>query len=246
MPAEPNHIAGRAGIAAVVLNILGVVALSGVESAYRPESIERWYYAVSQPDTAQPVSAWCFAAGMLLLIPWVAGLARVLGPYSWPGAGVVVVGATINMVGSLLPYLVAASVPHGEAALGQTLLSLALLLDAFFNLALGVGLVLLSLAMARDQHFPMWMSAVGLIAGLVTITVVSQAWSPLGADMVAIAGPLWLAWVTMVSWRLMNLKWESWAARRSAPELQRLPLATPFDRSVQAGPRGDDRPDPPE
>jgi hypothetical protein len=245
MPAEPNHLAGRAGIAGAVLNVLGVLAVSGVESAYRPEGLERWYYAISQGSTGQQWSAWCFAVGLLLLVPWVAGLARVLGPYAWPGAGLVVAGALVNVVGSLLPYVVAVNVPHGEAALGQTMLGLALVLDAFFNLAFGAGLVLLAFAMARDQHFPMWMPAFGLIAGLVTTSVVAQAWSPLGADMLALAGPLWIAWVVIVSWRLMNLKWESWETRRSAPELNRLPLATPYDRSLQAGHRADDRPAPP-
>lgn len=244
MPAEPNHIAARAGIAAVVCNLAGVFALTGIDQAYQPGGLDRWYYAATQHVAGQGWSAWLFAVGVLLLVPWAAGLTRVLGPYAWPGGAMVITGAALNVLGSLLPFVVVTAVPHGEASLGQTLLGLALVLDAMFNLALGIGIVMLSFAMARDHHFPMWMSGLGLLAGMATAPVVSQAWSPLGGVLLMVAGPLWLGWVVAVSFRLTNLKWESWDSRRSAPELNRLPLATPMDRSGQAGGRADDRPSP--
>lgn len=234
MPVEPNFIAGRAGVAAVGFIAIGVAFLRNIEGAYRPGMLDRWYYAATQHETATTWSAWCFTMGVLLLVPWAAGLARVLGPYSWPGAALAAVGAMLSAVGTLLPFVVVQMVPHGEAAIGETLLGIALTFDSLFNLVFGAAMVLLCFAMARDPQLPMWLPAYGLVASLLTIAVVSQAWSPVGADLVLLAGPAWLGWVALTSWHLQRLPAEPSEARRVGADRKRVPLAGPVDRSLAA------------
>ena len=229
MPAEPNGIAGRCGLAAVAILALGTVSLRGFEDAYRPEQIERWYYAATQQADTTSLGAAFLSAGSLLLVPWAVGLARALGAYSWPGAALAAGAATVHASVALLPFVVARMVPHGEAAIGITLLGLTLSGAALFSLSFGCGMLLLSLAMARSHAFPMWLSGSGLFASLLTMSAVSQAWSSVGADLVAISAPAGLAWVAITSWKLQRLKWESWDHRRGAPELNRLPLAVPAE-----------------
>ncbi|GDX78985.1 hypothetical protein LBMAG42_07960 [Deltaproteobacteria bacterium] len=213
---------------------LGVAFLRGIEGAYRPGMLDRWYYAATQHDTATAWSAWCFTLGVLLLVPWAAGLARALGPYSWPGAALAAVAAMLSAVGTLLPFVVVTMVPHGEAAIGETLLGVALTFDSLFNLVFGVAMVLLCFAMARDPQLPMWLPAYGLVASVLTMAVVSQAWSPVGADLVLLAGPAWLGWVAVTSWQLQRLSSEPSAARRRSSDKKRVPLAGVMDSSLAA------------
>lgn len=230
MPAEPNVLAGRCGLAAVAFLALGAASLYGFEDAYRPGQLERWYYAAMQQSAPTTWGAACLSAGSFLLVPWAAGLARSLGPYGWPGAALAGVAAALHACGAFLPFVVVRMVPHGEAAIGITLLGLTLTFAALFSLSFGCGMLLLSLAMARSHAFPMWLSGSGLFASLLTMSAVTQAWSSVGADLVAISAPAGLVWVAIASWQLQRLKWESWDRRRGAPELNRLPLAAPPER----------------
>lgn len=234
MPVEPNFIAGRAGLAAVGFMALGVACLRNIEGAYRPGMLDRWYYAATQHEVATTWSAWCFTLGVLLLVPWAAGLARALGPYSWPGAALASVAAMLSAVGTLLPFVVVQMVPHGESAIGETLLGVALTFDSLFNLVFGASMVLLCFAMARDPQLPMWLPAYGLVASVLTMAVVSQAWSPVGADLVLLAGPMWLGWVAVTSWKLQRLSSVPVDVRRSGADRKRVPLAGPVEPALPA------------
>ncbi len=214
--------------------VLGMAFLRNIEGAYRPGMLDRWYYAATQHETATAGSAWCFTVGVLLLVPWAAGLARALGPYSWPGAALAAVAAMLSAVGTLLPFVVVQMVPHGEAAIGETLLGIALTFDSLFNLVFGAAMVLLCFAMARDPQLPMWLPAYGLVAALLTMAVVSQAWSPVGADLVLFAGPAWLGWVAITSWKLERLASEPADVRRASSARKRVPLAGAAEPSLQA------------
>lgn len=228
MSTEPNRIAGAAGLGAVFLNLLGVAFATEVDHIYRPGTIDRWYFSAIENAGAQAWSAWCFATGMLLLVAFLAGLARAMGPYSWPAAALGSVAAIINACCSLLPFVVVTHLPHNEDAIGQTLLGIALTGDAFFNGAFGISLLFLALAMARAVEFPMWLSGMGLLSGLATTVVVTQAWSPLGADFLAVAGPMWLAWVMLTSVALLRLRYERVAsATPIVVSPNRLPLNVP-------------------
>jgi hypothetical protein len=81
------------------------------------------------------------------------------------------------------------------------LLGLTLSLDALFNLLFGGGLVLAAAAVARAEERP-WLGWLGLAAGLATLPVALQFMSAPAAAWLAVAGPLWLAYVlaTSVLW----------------------------------------------
>ena len=234
MAAEPNYISGASGLAAVVFNAFGVLFVMGVENAYRPGTLDRWMYNAIQHDEATTWSAGCFAVGAMLLLPWVVGMARALGPYSWPGASMVAGAALLNALGSVFPAVVVHQLPHGEDALGQTLLGLTLVIDSGFNLIFGAGLLLLGLAMARDRHFPMWLAVFGIVAGLPTMGAFSEAWSVTGSNVVALAGPLWLIWVAVASLHLTRMRWDRVQVHVHAADAKRLPLAAPSDASMGA------------
>ncbi|MBM4364734.1 MAG: hypothetical protein FJ102_00855 [Deltaproteobacteria bacterium] len=195
MNAEPNRVAAGCGVLSALLSVLGVALSLDIEGAYRPETLDRWFYAAQQHSGAAAWSAWSFTLSMALLVPWVSGLARAIGPYAWPGAALTMMAAIVNAGGSMLPFVVVTHLPHGEDVLGQTLLAIALTADALFNLLWGVSMVLLSLGMARATHLPMWLSGWGLVAGVMTMGVVGQAWTPVAADFLLLAGPVWLGWL---------------------------------------------------
>ncbi len=205
MSAEPNRVAAGCGVLSAALSVLGVAFSLDIEAAYRPETIDRWLYSAQQHSGAAAWSAWSFTLAMAFMVPWVAGLARAIGPYAWPGAALTMMAAIVNAGGSMLPFVVVTHLPHGEDALGQTLLAIALTADALFNLLWGVSMVLLSLAMARATHVPMWLSGWGLVAGVMTMGVVGQAWTPVAADFLLLAGPVWLGWLVTSCAVMMRL-----------------------------------------
>ena len=228
MRAEPNRIAGACGVGAAALHVAGAMCLWNVQGAFRPDSLDRWFYAAQQHSVATAWSAWCFTLGAVLLVPWAMGLARALGPYAWPGAGLVTVAALVNATSSLLPFVVVTHLPHGEVVIGQTLLAVALTADAVFHLVWGVALVLLSLAMARALNFKMWLSGWGLLAGILAMGVVGQAWSPTGADFGLLAGPVWVAWLVSASLALHALPFVRPASVEDAVDRPRRREQLPF------------------
>lgn len=205
MRAEPNRIAGACGLAAVASHAVAVACLWNVEGAFRPEALERWFYAAQQHDLASAWSAWCFALSSVLLVPWAMGLARALGPYAWPGAGLVTVAALLRAGPALFPFVIVTYVPHGEADIAQVLFAITLTANAVFNLVWGVALVLLSLAMARALNFKMWLSGWGLLAGILAMGAVGQAWSAAAADFGLLATPVWMGWLVAASLALREL-----------------------------------------
>lgn len=205
MRAEPNRIAAVAGMSAVVFNLLGVFSVSEIAEAYQPGLIDRWYFAALQHELSVSWSAWCFTLAAMSLVPWVAGMACSIGPYAWPGAALIAMAAVLNATASLLPFVVVTHVPHGEAALGETLLGITLTMDALFYLIFGLGLVLLNVGMARAVRFPMWLSGWGLVAGVLCVGVVGRAGSPAAANFVYVAAPFWMLWVAVASGVLFRL-----------------------------------------
>jgi hypothetical protein len=197
------------GLAAVAGNVLGVVFLLDVPSAYRPGDVAAWLAGARAQPLLTVASAWSFVLGLVALAAFALLLAlqqapRVRAP-GWfqAGAALVALGALLNAAGCFGPAVAVRFLAPGEAgqAAGLALLALTLHLDAHFNLVLGLGLLAMNLAAGPASGWPRWLRALGVVAGLASLPVALQFWSDPWARLLALSGPLWLAWFTVVALR---------------------------------------------
>jgi hypothetical protein len=195
-----NRFGSIAGIVGVIGNVLGVVVLGDISSAYRPDEVATWTGQVLHAPAAATASGVAFTLGVIALAGW----ALVMGARL---ATVVAAGAMLNAAGTLAPlvvvHLLAPACGETEAchAASMALLGGSLALDALFNLLLGIGLMLIGRAMFIAA-WPSWLAWLTTVAGIASIPVSLQVVSPLGADLLAIAGPLWLTAILVISIRL--------------------------------------------
>lgn len=197
-----------AGVVGVAGNIAGVVWLADIPSAYRPDAVAEWTVETLASPLAASLSGVSFTIGLLALAAWSVAVAARLGtPVGWGAALVLGTGAVVNAAGTLAPLVVVhlltpacGPTPACEAA-SMALLGTSLALDALFNLLLGAGLVLFGWSVGHGPG-PRWL-AVGLMAaGAASVPVSLQIVSPIGADLLLLAAPLWLIAITVVSARM--------------------------------------------
>jgi hypothetical protein len=213
------------GLTAVLGNALGVAFLWNVPSPYRPGDVPAWLAGSQAQPLFTVASAWSFVVGLVALAAFMWLLVQSAAPRArspgWFHAGAVLVagGALLNAAGCFGPAVAVRFLPPGEAgqALGVALLAISLHLDAHFNLVLGVGLLALNLSAGPGPGWPGWLRALGVVAGLASLPVALQFWSDPFAKLLAISGPLWLAWFTAVALR--------GAGRPSAPLAPPRPTA---------------------
>ncbi len=195
---RPAAIAGLVGLA---LNVIAVGLLDGVPHPYRPDDLAGWHAGTTQLAGASVASAACFTVGLILLVPW----ARAWGRGAVGLAGeLVACGALLNAAGTPLVAVVARFLPASEPAnapVAQALLGTTLTLDAAFNACLGAGILLAS---ACADTWPRPLRALGCLAGAVTLPVALQFLDPRAADLLAVAGPLWLTWSAWVALRMFR------------------------------------------
>jgi len=197
------------GLVAVLGNALGVAFLWDVPSPYRPGDVAAWLAGAQAQPLLTTASAWSFVVGLVALAAFAVLLAVAVGPRAaapgWfhAGAALAAFGAVLNAAGCFGPAVAVRFLPPGEAgqALGVALLALTLHLDAHFNLALGAGLLAMNLAAGGGAGWPRWLRALGVAAGLASLPVALQFWSDPFAKLLALSGPLWLAWITAVALR---------------------------------------------
>jgi hypothetical protein len=190
-------------------NVLGVVFLRDVPSPYRPGDVAAWLAGAHADPTATLLSAWSFVIGLVALAAFAVLLASAARPaHPGPflaGAAVIALGALLNAAGCVAPAVaVRFTAPPPDAvgaAVGAALLALTLHLDAAFNLALGAGLLLVNLGLGRSSGWPGWLRALGVLGGLASLPVFLQFWADGFALLLAVSGPIWLAWFAAVSVR---------------------------------------------
>jgi hypothetical protein len=91
-----------------------------------------------------------------------------------------------------------------SADAGEALLWMTLLLDAAFNGLLGLGLFAFAVAQSPEDGWPRWTRWLGTVAGVASLPVAAQAHADSFARLLALSGPLWVAWVLsacVVLWR---------------------------------------------
>jgi hypothetical protein len=197
------------GLAALAGNVLGVALLRDVPSPYRPGDLPGWLAGARAQPALTVASAWAFVLGLTALAALALLLALDRAPRArapgWfhAGALLLALGALLDAAGCFGPAVAVRFLPAGEAgqAAGLALLGLTLYLDAQFNLLLGLGLLAMSLSAGDRCGWPRWLRALGVVAGLASLPVVLQAWSDPFASLLALSGPLWLAWIGAAAWR---------------------------------------------
>jgi hypothetical protein len=197
-------VAGALGLVAVLGNVLGVAFLHGIPGAYRLAGLDAWLRAVPEQRWSTAASAISFVVGLLAMAHWASyfrSLSR--SAVARLGAELISTTALFNAAGCITPLVLAfhvGGVDQASLATGRALLGITLTLDALFNLGLAVGLILLALGGAALGSMRGWM----LAAGLASLPVAAQAvWDP-AADLLLLAGPLWLWVVTRTSFDWMK------------------------------------------
>lgn len=201
-----NASAGVAGLVGVALNVVAVAALRNVPHTYRPGDVAAWLSELHADPVSAQLSAWAFTVGLVALAAFAVGLAlsvanrrnlavtdrrnlAVTGAVFFGG------GALLNAAGTMAPI----GALHVDPASGVALLWLTLLLDSAFNGLLAIGLLCLAGALRVDDGWPAPLRWLGFAAGLASLPVALQFSSDVFAKLLAVAGPLWLAWVTWTS-----------------------------------------------
>jgi len=206
-PTALGRAARWAGLAGVVGNVLGVAFLVGVPSPYRPGDVPAWLGGLAARPAAAYASAWTFTVGLVALAVFFALVAAAAAPRAARPAAVLLgslgmaAGALLNAAGTLLPAAAVRFLPGGGGEIGVALLGAALHVDAHFNLCLGVGLLLVAGGLGPAPGWPAWHRALGAVAGLASLPVALQWADDSFARLLALAGPLWLAWVAAAAWR---------------------------------------------
>lgn len=180
-------------------NVAGVAFLYDVPVAYRPSSIDRWAELSAAHPDATVASAVSFVVGLCALAGWALSLgSRTGGTAALTGGRAIALGAAFNAAGCVAPLVLVRHVLPGcggEACLptARALLGLTLTLDATFNLLLGLGLLLVGAALWRRGSRAL--AILGLAAGACSLPVAGQPFSEAAARLLALAAPLWLAFV---------------------------------------------------
>jgi hypothetical protein len=209
-PRSLRVAAAWAAAGGIVGNVLGVAFLWNVPSPYRPGDVPAWLAGARAQPVETVLSAASFVVGLSLLAVFAA-LAVASerparpGPF-FAGWALVAVGAVLNAAGCVAPAVAVRFLPADPAgaAVGQALLAITLHLDAFFNLALGAGLVLANAAAGRASGWPAWLRMLGILAGLASLPVALQFWADPFAKLLALSGPLWLAWFAAAAVHLVR------------------------------------------
>ncbi len=206
-----NTSAGVAGLVGVALNVVAVAALRHVPHAYRPGDVSAWLAELQARPLSTQLSAWAFTVGLVALTAFAAGLALTVANrrnlavtdrrnLAVAGAAFFGGGALLDAAGTMAPI----AALHVDPSTGVALLWLTLLLDSAFNGLLAIGLLCLAGALRADDGWPVPLRWLGIVAGLASLPVALQFSSDFFANLLAVAGPLWLAWVTWTSVLLLR------------------------------------------
>ncbi len=216
---RPDRLGAVAGLAGAAGNLLGVLWLLDAPGAYKPGGLDSWAASASAQPRATVASAVAFILGLIALAWWARAVGRRAGgTLGRAGGASMALGAILNAAGCVTPLVLVLHVTPacglgGCGPVARALLGLTLSLDALFNLLFGAGLAAAAVALARRERRPV-LGVLGVAAGLVTVVVSLQFVSDAAARWLAVAGPLWLAWVLAAS----ALLWRGGPApRRAAP-----------------------------
>ena len=181
----------------VLGNLTGVFPIAGQPGVYRPHELSDWTASIIANPTAHIVSPLLFLLGAL------GGMA--LGRHlinhgkQWIGS-LLMVGSGWNALFIPIPLILAQLTSRGADITDvgtDVALSLAIFGDAMFNGLMGISLILLANGL-KDKHTKLGWS--GMVIGLMTTCVVGQFEFTAAADLLKVAGFLWLGWWLTWGW----------------------------------------------
>lgn len=178
-------------------NLTGVFPIAGQAGVYRPHELSDWTSNIVANPTAHMISPLLFLFGAL------GGMA--LGRHlinhgrKWIGS-LLMIGSGWNALFIPIPLILAQLSSRGQdiAGVGTDMaLSLAIFGDAMFNGLMGLSLCLLANGL-KNTHPKLGWS--GVVIGLMTTCVVGQFEFTAAADLLKVAGFLWLGWWLIWGW----------------------------------------------
>jgi hypothetical protein len=197
------------GAVGILGHAVGAALLRDVLMASRSGDVAGWLAGAHAAPVAATVSAWAFVIGLAAIAAFVALVAAAARP-AHPGpfvAGIAILalGALVAAAGAVAPAVAvgftAAPPDAAGAAVGGALLGLALHLGAAFDLAAGAGLLLVSLGAGGPSGWPLWLRALGAVAGAASLPAFLRPWIDGLAVLHVLAAALVLAWIGAVSAR---------------------------------------------
>jgi len=188
--------------------LAGIIAVALIPDQLNSTAFDKALVEIAAHRHAEIIAGWMFAFFLTALIPFIWLVVRSLSESgrmpATIGACVLTAGATVDIVASLL--LVA--IGHGIApsigdpvarTIGIAMLNLGAAVDAMYNLALGIGLILIARSMRASGVWPKWLTRLALVAGVLSLPVSLEWYSQLAAAVQYASGTLFLVWVVGMS-----------------------------------------------
>lgn len=189
-------------------NLFGVFPIAGQPGVYRPHELSDWTSSIIAHPTAHMLSPLLFLIGALggMALGWHC----INHGKRWVGS-LLLVGSGWNALFIPVPLVLAQLASRGHNIIGvgtDIALSLAIFGDAMFNGLMGIGLALLGNSLKASSPKLGWS---GLLIGIVTTCVIAQFELTAAADLLKVAGFLWLGWWLVWGWTvgLTNIQAEA-------------------------------------
>lgn len=203
-------------LGSAIANGLGALALPQASLAYKPGQLDAWLSVnLAHPNGAE-WGAIFFTAGVLMMVPVAFALDKLLGGrrrgLARIGAMSMVVAALTNGMATMLPFVVSTQLaPLVDVAnppaviIATAMLGAALTADAAAIGFLGVGILLVGVAMMSDANYGRALGVLGIIAGLAVMPMILEASYDWAAHWVLWGSLPLLVWLLGLAWRLWHL-----------------------------------------
>ena len=181
----------------VIGNLAGVFPIAGQPGVYRPHELVDWTTSIVQNPSSHTLSALLFLVGALGGM--ALGRHTINNGHRWTGT-LLMMGAGWNALFIPVPLILAQLTSNGAgiAGLGTNIaLSLAIFGDAMFNGLMGLAMILLGSHLKPTSPKLGWS---GIFIGALTFFIIGQVEYTACADLLKIAGPLWLSWWIIWGW----------------------------------------------
>lgn len=181
----------------VIGNLTGVFPIAGQPGVYRPHELVAWTESIIANPMSHTLSALLFLLGALSGM--ALGRHLINNGHQWVGS-LLMVGSGWNALFIPVPLVLAQLTSNGLEIVGlgtNIALSLAIFGDAMFNGLMGLSVVLLGNHLKATYPKLGWS---GIVIGAMTFCIIGQVEFTVCANLLKVAGPLWLGWWLTWGW----------------------------------------------